>query len=138
MYPATLPRPAILLRTFHHRILMTQTLAVNENNDLYLSIDGNIAMVYDLTAVLQICAHVVKVRLGEVVLNTDQGLPFFETVWNGSPNLIQFEAAARATLLGVTGVVEVVSFDMSIVDSSLVYVAVIRTIYGTGTINGGL
>jgi hypothetical protein len=115
---------------------MTQTFSVNSNNDLFLGIDGNISISYDLQAVLENCAHIVKVRLGEVVLNTDQGLPYFETVWNGVPNLIQFESAARNALLQIDGVTEVVSFKISIVDDVLVYLATIRTIYGEGAING--
>lgn len=115
---------------------MTQTFSVNSSNDLFLGIDGNISISYNIQAVLENCAHVVKVRLGEVALNTDQGIPYFEVVWNGVPNLIQFESAVRDALLQVEGVVEVVSFRTSIVDDALTYLAVIRTIYGEGTING--
>ncbi len=117
---------------------MTKTFSVNSNNDLYLGIDGNISISLDLEAVLQNCAHVVKVRLGEVVLNTDQGIPYFETVWNGIPNIIQFESAARSAILGVNGVTEVISFKTFIIDDALEYTAVIKTLYGEGTINGGL
>lgn len=115
---------------------MTQTFSVNSSNDLYLGRDGNISISFGLEAVLQICAHVVKVRLGEVVLNTDQGIPYFETVWDGVPNLIQFESAVRTAILQVDGVIEVVSFRTTIVDSTLKYVAVIRTVFGEGRFSG--
>ena len=117
---------------------MTQTLSVDSNNDLFLGPAGNISISYDVQAVLENCAHAVKVRLGEVVLNTEQGVSYFETGWNGVPNQIQFESSARAAIMRVEGVIDIVSFRMSIADSVLSYVAVIRTIYGQGEINGGL
>lgn len=115
---------------------MTQTFSVDSKNDLFLNINGNISISRDVQAVLENCAHIVKVRLGEVALNTDQGIPYFETVWNGVPNLIQFESAVRSALLQIEDVIEVVSFKTSIVDDALTYLAVIRTIYGEGVING--
>lgn len=117
---------------------MTQTLSADSNNDLFLGRDGNISISYDLQAVLENCAHAVKVRLGEVALNTEQGVPYFETVWVGVPNIIQFESAARTAIMQVPGVVEIVSFRTTRVADALNYVAVIRTIYGQGEINGGL
>ncbi len=115
---------------------MAKTLSVNENNDLYLGIDGNISVSIGLRAVLEDCEHVIKTRLDEVALNTDQGIPYFQTVWNGIPNLIQFQAAVRVAILQIADVVEVVSLNTKIVDDAVEYRAVIRTTYGEGTING--
>lgn len=115
---------------------MTKTFLVDSNNDLYLDSNGNIAIGSNLIAVLQTCEHVAKTRLGEEVLVITDGIPYFETVWNGSPNLIQFEAAMRFALLQVPDVTEIVSLNTVIVDDVLQYEAVIRTIYGQGTING--
>lgn len=112
------------------------TLSTNTNNDLYLDPRGRIAMVRDIEAVLQTCEHVIKTRLGEYIYDTDRGIPYFETVWDGIPNLIQFEAAARSAILGVTGVTEVISFRSVVIDATLTYEAVIKTIYGVGTVNG--
>lgn len=113
------------------------TFAVNANNDLYLDKYGNIVIVEDLTAVLQICQQVAQVRLGEIALNTDEGIPFFETVWNGVPNIAQFENALRTAFLNVTGVLQVVSLGAVQEGRNLNYTAVIQTIYGTGAISGG-
>lgn len=115
---------------------MVQTLAINENNDIYIDVAGNLARAYDITAVLQLCEHVAKTRLGELVLNTDQGIPYFETVWNGTPNFQQFEAALTTAFLGVEGVTSVVSLVVSQSNNILNYIAVIETIFGSGTING--
>lgn len=115
---------------------MAKTFSTNENNDLYLGKDGNLAMSTGVQAVLQECENIVKVRLGEVVLDIDQGIPFFEVVWNGIPNVIQFESSVRAEILKVAGVLEIVSFSTKVVDKALSYEAVIKTIYGQGTISG--
>lgn len=115
---------------------MAQTLSVNSDNDLFLDKSGNISISFDLQAVLQDCAQVAKLQLGEAVLNTNLGVPYFQTVWNGVPNIQQFNASLRAAFLGVTGVVEVVSLITSQTDNVLSYTAVIRTIYGSGGISG--
>ena len=123
-------------------ITQTSTLSVNANNDLFLDTFGNIVIAFDVQAVLQNCAHVAKVRLGEIVLAVNEGIPFFETVWNGTPNFQQFEAALRQAFYSVTGVLEVVSLIVSQVAAAngklntLAYTAVIRTVYGSGGING--
>lgn len=127
---------------------MAQTLSANVNNnipgvssnDIYLDPRGNISISRDLDAVLQECAQVAKTRLGELVFNTDLGIPFFDTVWAGIPNIPQYTAALRASILNVDGVVEVVSLLAEPPTDErrdiLNYTAIIRTIYGAGTING--
>ena len=128
---------------------MTQTLSCNvnnnpllgANNDIYLDAQGNISMSFDLDAVLQECSQVAKTILGEMIFNTDLGVPYFQTVWIGVPNIAQFTAALRQSFLNVYGVLEVVSLLTSQGGSSdpsdnLTYTAIIRTIYGTGAVNG--
>lgn len=123
---------------------MTQTIASNVNNDIpgvspndiYLDAQGNIAMSFDLQAVLEECAQVAKTLLGELVFNTDLGIPFFETVWDGVPNIPQYTASLRSSILSVNGVIEIVSLLTTVESDTLNYTAVIRTIYGTGAISG--
>ena len=112
-----------------------QILAVDENNDLY-TVNGRIVVARDLNAVLQACEHAAKTLLGEMVLAIDQGIPYFETVWNGIPNYQQFEAALRLAFSNVSNVVEVVSLTITRNADVLNYMAVIRTTYGQGEING--
>ena len=129
---------------------MTQTLSSNINstipdvapNDIYLDDDGNIAMAYDLQAVLQQCAQVARTLLGEMVFNTDLGVPYFQVLWVGTPNVPQFNAALRQSFLNVNGVLEVVSLITSQGGdnrdtNTLFYTAIIRTTFGTGTITNG-
>jgi hypothetical protein len=112
-------------------------LAVDSNNDLCVDSAGRLAVHTELAACMQTCEHVMQAILGEMLFHQDQGLPYFETVWNGSPNLRIFDSAARKALAGVRGVLAVTSFQSRIEDHALKYWAVIRTEYGDGAISGG-
>jgi hypothetical protein len=124
----------------------TQTFAVNANNDLYVDNEGNIAIVFDIQAVLQNCEHAIKTRLGEMVLQVNGGLPYLEAVFVGVPNIPQYEAAARAAILAVQGVQELILFNAIQTQvippfstrptTALVYSAIIRTIYGQANLSG--
>jgi len=116
--------------------MTAQTLAVNENNDIYLGKDGNLVVVFNLQGTLQACEHAAITILGEMIYQVDKGIPNFELIWVGVPNVQQYQAALRAALLEVAGVVEIVSFIVDISDNTLSYTAIIRTIYGVGSING--
>lgn len=115
---------------------MTQVFSVDENNDLFINNDGQLSISRNLEAVIQACEHVAKAQLLEMVLNQERGIPNFETIWNGSPNVVQFEAYLRRNLLTVPDVIEVVSLETNIQNNVLLYTAEIRTIYGTGVIDG--
>ena len=115
---------------------MTVTLSVNANNDLYLGSDGNIVLAVDITATLQACKQAVRTLLGEMVLATEQGLPYFQNLWGGVPNIQQFEAYIRQAILAVDGVQEIVSLTSEQQGDVFTYEAVILTVYGQGTING--
>ena len=120
------------------------TLATNVNgtvsdvafNDLYLNADGNIATGRDQQAVLEGCAHVAQTLLGELVLNINQGIPYFQTLWIGVPNITQFNAALRAAFLSVPNVIEVVSLFTTQNNDTLTYTAVIRSVYGSSGLTG--
>lgn len=127
---------------------MVQTISSNVNdnipnvapNDIYLDERGNIAMAYNQEAILQECSQVARVVLGELVFNTDLGIPFFNVVFNGVPNVAQYTSSLRASFLSVNGVNEVVSIvigqSTNATPYQLTYTAIIKTIYGTGVING--
>jgi len=116
--------------------MTAQTLAVNAQNDIFIGEDGNISLIFNLQGTLQACAQATKTLLGEMIFQANQGLPNFQLIWKGVPNLQQYEAAVRATILAVDGVQEIVSFTYSLADNKLTYTATILTIYGTGVVNG--
>lgn len=115
---------------------MTQTLAVDENNDLFLDTNDNIALYTDLQATLQACEQAVKTKLGEMVLDNQAGVPYFEAAFNGSPNLSILSAGIKTAILGVDGVNQVLSLEINIENDAIVYVATILTVYGEGQIGG--
>jgi len=113
-----------------------RVISVDANNDIYRAADGNLAIATGLTAVLQACAQAVKVMTLEMVLSYDQGMPNFQAVWSGKPNVAQFEAAARSRLLAVPNVLEVTEFTAVVSGGVLRYSASIKSIYGESVLNG--
>ncbi len=111
-------------------------IAVNDQNDLYLGGDGNLVLREGLTACLQACAQAVQAQRGEMVLARDRGVPNFQLLWQGMPNLIQFEAALRTTILAVKGVISIASLTVDAKGGVCSYTAVIETVFGQGTVNG--
>lgn len=111
-----------------------KTLATNDNNDLFLGPDGNIVVASNIDAVLQACATATKAQLGEMVLNIDQGIPNFQTIWKNAVNVPQFEAYLRQTLEGVQGVTEVRQLTVTAQNNVVTYSATIVTIYGEGVL----
>lgn len=114
------------------------TLAVNEQNDLYLDSSGNLVLLSDLDAIIQVIEQAVKTMLGECVLQIDRGMPNFETVWSGSPNVLQFNDSLQTVIQGVPGVIEVMYIQNTLEANTLGYQAVIKTIYGEGAIQNAI
>lgn len=119
--------------------MSTLSLAVDENNDIYLDANGNIALVYDLEAVRQDCDHAAKTLLGDLIFNQDLGIPYLQTVFTPPINLTQFEAALRDNLLGVnSAITQVLSVSINQNGDVLNYVAQIASIYGEFEISGAI
>lgn len=113
------------------------SLAGDENNDLYIGSDGQLAFVTGLDAVLQDCECAMRAQRGEMVLALGDGVPTEETIWD-QWKPVQFEAAARATLLGVPNVTGIKSFTLSREDGVASYVAEIESTFGPTTVSGTL
>lgn len=116
---------------------MTRTFAVDSNNDLVIGEDDRLSIADGLTAVLQNCEHAAKTILNEMVLAQGEGIPYFEAVWVGVPNIAVWEAAFRARVLAVADVVAIVALTTGRDGEVLTYTATISTIYGTGDISNG-
>ncbi len=115
---------------------MPLTLGLNENNDIYLGSDGNLVVLSGVEAVAGMCETISKAQLGEMVLTTTQGIPNFQTVWNGVPNLGVWQSYLRNALQNVAGVREVRDLTVSVANNTLSYTATIATESGTTTISG--
>lgn len=113
---------------------MTQTLGVNAQNDIYIGANGLLVMLQGQSAVQAACKSTSLVRLGEEVLSINGGLPFFEAVFNGVPNLPLFENYLLNALLVVPGVQSVKSITTGLEKRNgitvLTYTAIIENQFG--------
>ena len=107
-----------------------RTIATNEKNDMYLNMSRSIEMSSGEDAVSSVCEKVVQTMLGELVLQGDTGMPNFQTIWNGTPNIPQAENAIRVALLGVDNVLSVSSLSVFVEENILKYNANITTTFG--------
>lgn len=133
------------MMTQQQAILPTvQTFAVNADNDLYIDDQGNLAIVYDIDAVLQACKQAALTLLGEMVLQTTQGIPYETAIWSGVTNIPAFEGALRSSWLAIQGVTGITKLTTIIGPytipgtilpiTALSYSATITTIFGSGNI----
>lgn len=115
---------------------MALTLGLNSENDIYLAPSGNIAVLSGADAVAGTCETISRAQLGEMVLTTTQGLPNFQSVWVGVPNLKIWQSYLLRSLQNVNGVVEVNNLSLATANGILAYTATIQTQYGTTQISG--
>ncbi|EJG2207280.1 TPA: hypothetical protein OT834_003427 [Morganella morganii] len=113
-----------------------KTFDVNGNNDLFTGNDGNIAIVSGEPAVKNVCAQYVKALRGEMLHKQDKGIPYRKTTFGRQADLPLFESAFRERMREIPQVTAVVSFRATLNDNELNYVAVLRTEYGSITLNG--
>lgn len=104
---------------------------------MYIGPDGNLVISTGLQAIIEVCAQKTKTILGELVFNTDQGIPYFQSVFSGTQNLQQFASSLRSAILVVSGVTGINSLSFSQNGDVLIYTIEINTIYGSGTVTNG-
>lgn len=113
---------------------MTLCLALNSNNDIYIDDDGNLATKTGVEATAIACGTIAKTQLGEMIFENTRGLPNFQNVWVGTPNLKIWESYLRNMLLNVTGVKEVQDITIYQLNNTLNFKATIVTNDGIITI----
>ena len=115
---------------------MTQTFATNADNDIFIASDGRLSVASNVDAVLNACRTAALSQRGEMVYESNRGIPNFQITFAGNPNLALFEAFLRETIESVNGVIEVAELETNNTNNVLTYSATIKTIYGSGSING--
>lgn len=115
-----------------------RTIAVNENNDIYIGTDGNLAIVDGLESVKQRCEQAARILKNELPYAQSKGIPFFETPLSASPNLGLYESYLRQQYLGVEDVTGIKYIRFKLDGNELQYEAGILSIYGEATISGNL
>jgi hypothetical protein len=113
---------------------MTQSIATDANNDIFLTAGKNLAFVTGMQAAVQNCQTAMLALQGEMMYAMDSGMPYATVVWNNyEPSL--FKAAARSVLLAVQDVTDLLAFSSEFSGGKLSYTATINTVYGVATFN---
>lgn len=115
---------------------MTASFLTDTQNDLYIAQDGNLAFSTGIGAVVQSVQNATQAILGQCIFDVELGLPVFETIWNGVPNIPQYETALESTILAVPGVRDILSLDIAADGEAVRYTANILTDFGAGVVNG--
>ena len=115
-----------------------KTIATNDNNDIYLGPDGNLAMATDLQACVQSCEHASQTLLKELPYAQSRGIAFFDNGLSASPKLGLYEVQLRNILLTVPNVQKVLYVGFKMDGTELSYEAQIQTSFGVETVHGNL
>ena len=113
-----------------------RTFLSNNQNSLVLGADGLLQIGNSFEFRAQAYRQFMLARRGEMIHEMTRGIPYEQIVWSGTPNVAQFEAAARATLSQVPGTVEILAFSATLEGDELLYTANILTDSGEITVNG--
>lgn len=115
-----------------------RTFATNDNSDIYLGNDRNLAIATDLQAILQTCEHVSRTILGELPYAQSRGIPFFDIALGVTPDAGLYDMYLRKVLLTVSGVTGIGNINIWTDGDAMKYIAEVQTIYGAGVVSGKL
>lgn len=113
-----------------------QTISINQNNDIFIDANGNIALTNDLKALSDVCKNKVLTTLGEPQYNQLNGVPYFETVFCDVAKPDLFQTAVIETIEQTEHVVRVTEFNYSQNNNILSYSLKIISDFGEILLNG--
>lgn len=113
-----------------------RTFLTDADNDFVQDSAGNLVITNGIVAEAQETRHFTATARGEMIHQTQNGVPFFPLTFGQTPSIQQFEAAIRARLLQAPDVVEVLTVEASQNAGTLSYTATIRTTSGVASIDG--
>lgn len=90
-----------------------RTVARNGSHDIYL-VNGQLAMAEGIEAYRQIIEAAILTQRGELQLDIDRGIPYFESVFDKPHYVYLWEASVRETINGFSFVKSVDSFTYDI------------------------
>ncbi len=113
---------------------MARVLSMNADRDIH-AVGGRLQIAVGLDAILQNCERAIRARFREMIYANNRGVDYFNYVYGPSPDVIRFEAGARAQLARVQGVISIDGFTAQIRSARMEYTATIRTAFGTGIVS---
>ena len=108
---------------------------LNENDDIFIE-DGKLKIYSDQEAVAQVATNIVCTVKGEVYLNQNRGIPYFEILFNNKPNTALFKYYALNLLRQVQEIKSVTGMKIIKDKNLLKYSLNLDTIYGKVVTNG--
>ncbi len=109
-----------------------RTMSVNDDHDIYLDAEGNLAIAVDLEGLRQKVTSVLRTIRGEWILDVNYGVPYMEEIFiKGVTEGLAKNVYDRA-ILGVSEVVDIPE-STGVIDNKerkFYYSANVRSIYG--------
>lgn len=114
------------------------TLATKDDttNDIYIDDKGNIATSENIYALANVSKNAVLTNLGEAEYNTDNGIPYFDTIFCDTPKIDLFQASIVQTLENLENVQRVSNFEYSVENGVFKYSLIEKTKLGDIVLNG--
>lgn len=113
-----------------------QTIAINQNNDIFIDSSGNIALKNDIEALADMSKNKVLETLGESQYNQLEGIPYFETIFCDTPKIDLFQAAVIQTTKNTEDVINVKDFNYTQNSGVFSYTVTIVSDFGDIQLNG--
>lgn len=118
--------------------MTSTTFGLNAANDIYINSAGSLQVDNGLQALVDACKNASQALLGEEVLTTGNGVPYFQALFTGNPNIAAFQNGLTNALNSIPGVTSVSNLSISVADNILTFVATIQTIYGPTTLTNSV
>ncbi len=113
-----------------------KTIAINENNDIYLDSSGNLAIKTDQAAMGDILVNKAQTNLGELLYNNEKGIDFFNTVFSSPAYTDLFQYQLLKQFEETASVERIANYQAVQKNNIYSYVANIQTEFGEVNING--
>lgn len=113
-----------------------KTIAINENNDIYLTPSGNISIKTDIEALGDILVNKTQTNRGELQFNEEKGIDFLNTIFNSPAEIEFFESELINQIEDTDNVQNVYNFESETKNGIYSYKADIITDFGNITLNG--
>jgi len=104
-----------------------KTLATEQNtNDIFLNDKGYLAITEDKAAISNIALNNVRTLQGEDIFNLQNGIPYFDVLFNDRPNFDLFKKFVTDQILKIAGVIAVKDFELNLDGNTLKYALTIQ------------